>query len=117
MSLATSFRKATLAFAAIATLGSGIAVTEASAAGYNVNAMAKTANFPGWDRLNIRAWPASHSRKVAHIKRGRTVYVERCIIKAGTDWCKISKGWKYGWVNGAFLRKGPYTFATPHPWY
>lgn len=117
MTFANKIRKATLAAAALAAFGSGVAISEASAAGYNVDANARTANFPNWDRLNIRAWPASHSRIVADIKRGRTVYVERCIIKSGTDWCKIRKGWKYGWVNGRFIRKGPQTFATPHPWF
>ncbi len=102
-----------LAIAATATMG--ITATSASAAGYHVNAPAKTANFPGWDRLNIRAWPAAHSAKVAHVKVNRSVYVERCIIKSGSDWCKIKKGWKYGWVNGSYLRKWGQTFRTPHP--
>ena len=117
MSFANKIRKATVTLAAVAAMGSGIAVTEASAAGYSVHANAQTVNFPNWDRLNIRAWPAAHSRKVAQIKKNRTVYVERCIIKSGTDWCKIRKGWKYGWVNGSFLRTGPYTFAYHHPWF
>ena len=117
MSFAQKANKAILITATIATLASGLALTEASAAGYQVDATAKTVNFPHWDRLNIRAWPASHSQKIAHVKRGKKVYVERCIIKSGTDWCKIRKGWKYGWVNGSFLRTGPYTYANIHPWF
>ncbi len=117
MSFSNKSRKAILATAAIAIFGSGIALTEATAAGYYVDDNARTANFPNWDRLNIRKWPASHSTKVAQVRRGKTVYVERCIIKSGSDWCKIRKGWKYGWVNGRFLRSGPHTFSSPHPWY
>lgn len=117
MLFALTSRKIILATAAIALLGSGIALTDASAAGYHVGDNARTVNFPNWDRLNIRSWPASHSAKVAHVKRGKVVFVERCIIKSGADWCKIRKGWKYGWVNGRFLRAGSHTFAHPHPWY
>ena len=117
MSVQHKARKSVLIIAAFAVLGSGLVISEASAAGYSVGDTAKTANFPGWDRLNIRKWPANDSRKVAEIRRGRTVFVERCIIKAGADWCKVQKGWKYGWVNGKFLRKGGHTFAHPHPWY
>ncbi|MEP1208740.1 MAG: hypothetical protein ABJM29_14680 [Rhizobiaceae bacterium] len=117
MTIKNKVSKAALALTTVAMLGTGFVATEASAAGYYVDDMAKTANFPNWDRLNIRKWPASHSQKVAHVKRGRTVYVERCILKQGADWCKIRKGWKQGWVNGRFLRAGPYTFAQPHPWY
>ena len=96
---------------------SGVAATQASAAGYTVQDTAITTNFPHWDRLNIRKWPAAHSKKVAHIKRDRVVFVERCIIKQGADWCKIRKGWKRGWVNGRFLRTGHFNYASQHPWY
>lgn len=117
MTLATKIRKTALATLAALPLVGGVAATEAAAEGYHVHAPARTAYFPHWDRLNIRKWPAAHSRKVAHVKVGRKVYVERCIIKAGTDWCKIQKGWKYGWVNGRYLVKGGYGFAHRHPWF
>lgn len=117
MKIANTFRKALLVVAAGATLVTGLSAIEASAAGYGVYTNAYTANFPGWDRLNLRKWPASYSQKVAKIKVGRTVWVERCILKSGTDWCKIRKGWKTGWVNGSFIQKGPSTFAGRHPWY
>ena len=115
MTITSIVRKAAITLAAVAPLYAVTGLTTANAAGYYVEANALTANFPGWDRLNIRAWPAAHSRKVAQVRVGRTVYVERCIIKSGTDWCKIRKNWKYGWVNGSFIKKGGYTFAHPHP--
>lgn len=117
MTIATKIRNAAIAALAIAPVLTGLSASQASAEGYNVHSGAFTANFPGWDRLNIRAWPAAHSRKVAHVQVGRHVYVERCILKAGTDWCKIRKGWKYGWVNGSFIVKGGSSFAHRHPWY
>ncbi len=118
MTLVTRMKNPNIALAALMIVGAAtLTTTPASAGGYSVDAYARTANFPGWDRLNIRAWPASYSQKLAQIKRGRKVYVERCVIKSGTDWCKIRKGWKYGWVSGKFLRKGGHTFASPHPWY
>jgi len=117
MSINNAISKATLTLITIAMLGSSLVATEASAAGYNVEASAITANFPDWDRLNIRKWPASHSQKVASIKRDRIVHVERCVIKEGADWCKIRKGWKQGWVNGRFLQTGHFTYAEHHPWY
>ena len=117
MKLANTIRNAAIIVATAATMATGASLTQANAAGYNVHDNAYTAHFPGWDRLNIRAWPAAHSQKVAHVQVGRTVFVERCILKSGTDWCKIRKGWKYGWVNGSFLQKGPSTFAYRHPWY
>lgn len=117
MELAKTTRKTILALAAIASISTGLIATQASAAGYSVGTSAVTTNFAGWDRLNIRSWPAAHSRQVAQIRRGQSVWVERCILKSGTDWCKISKGWKRGWVNGKFIRHGGYTFAHRHPWF
>jgi len=117
MKFASTLRKSAFAVIAATTLISGFSAVQASAAGYNVYSNAKTAHFPNWDRLNIRAWPASHSQKLSHIKVGKTVFVERCIIKSGSDWCKIRKGFKYGWVNGRHLKKGPATFAYHHPWF
>ena len=117
MTIKNTISKAALIFAASAMLGASLVASEASAAGYAVEDTAITDNFPAWDRLNIRKWPASYSKKVAHIKRDRIVFVERCIIKEGADWCKIRKGWKQGWVNGRYLRTGHYTYAEHHPWY
>jgi len=110
-------RRGLISLVALAGIGSAAVATEASAEGYYVETTAQTANFAPWDRLNIRAWPASHSKKLARIANDRTVYVERCIIKSGADWCKIRRGWKYGWVNGRFLKAGPYDFSKPHPWF
>jgi uncharacterized protein YraI len=90
------------------------AATPALAEGYNVGETARTFNFAHWDRLNIRAWPASHSQKVAHIRHGKTVFVERCIVKSGTDWCKIRRGYKRGWVNGSFLIRDGQSFGDIH---
>ncbi|PCH45529.1 MAG: hypothetical protein COC23_06735 [Hyphomicrobiales bacterium] len=117
MKIANTFRKALLIAAAGTTLVTGLSAIEASAAGYGVYSNATTANFVYSDRLNLRKWPAAHSQKLSHVKVGYTVWVERCILKSGTDWCKIRKGWKTGWVNGSFIQKGPSTFASRHPWY
>ena len=117
MKLTSIIRTPLFAAAALAAVASAVSTGTASAEGYHVYSNAYTAHFPAWDRLNIRAWPAAHSRKVAHVKVGRNVFVERCILKAGTDWCKIRKGWKYGWVNGSFIQKGPSNFAYRHPWF
>ena len=106
----------TLAIAAVLA-ATAFATVPAQAAGYTVGDSARTFGYPAWDRLFVRAWPAAHSRKLGGIKRGRTVWVERCIIKSGTDWCKVSSGGLYGWVNGRFIRTGGHTFAAPHPWY
>ena len=106
-----------ITIAALAGFSALLGTTGASAEGYYVEDTAQTANFPAWDRLNIRAWPASHSKKVAQIRPGKIVHVERCIIKSGADWCKIRKGWKYGWVNGRFLQTGHFDYADHHPWY
>lgn len=113
----TPAKKIIIAAIAFAVLTPGLVIGSAQAEGYQVQDSARTVNFPNWDRLNIRKWPASYSRKVGQVKRGRTVYVERCIIKSGTDWCKISTRWSRGWVNGRHLRTFGYTFATPHPSY
>ena len=110
-------KKVALTSLAVVTLAGGMAATEASAAGYRVDANARTYNFPGWDRLNMRAWPASRSRIKYRIRRNRTVRVKRCIIKSGTDWCLIhqaGKPWKRGWVSGRYIISGGQNFARPH---
>ena len=109
-----SLKKTAIVLTAFGALVTGMAVTPASAAGYMVNDWAKTTNFAPWDTLNIRAWPAAHSQKLAHVRHGKWVKVERCIIKAGSDWCKIRKGWKQGWVNGRYLVKGGQSFGDIH---
>ena len=60
---------AVVAVTAFTMLMSGLVASQASAAGYTVEDTAITDNFPRWDRLNIRKWPASYSKKIAHIKR------------------------------------------------
>ncbi len=111
----TPAKKIIIAALAFAVITPTLVMGSAQAEGYHVQASATTFNFPSWDRLNMRAWPASNSRKVASVKRYRSVWVERCIIKRGTDWCKISNGSKRGWVSGRFLRTLGHSFATPHP--
>ncbi|MEO0635086.1 MAG: hypothetical protein AAFY73_00400 [Pseudomonadota bacterium] len=95
--------------------GLAMSVAPAAAEGYYVERKAITQGFPAWDRLNIRKWPAAHSQKAGSIKLGRVVYVERCIIKSGADWCKIHRGWKEGWVNGRYLVRKGEDFASVHP--
>ncbi len=115
MTIAKSIRNTALAVVGFATVLTGLAASEASAAGYYVNASAQTSNFPNWDVLNIRKWPASHSQKVGHVNLHQNVYVQRCIIKNGSDWCKVSSGWKSGWVNGRYIKRWGQNFAKPHP--
>lgn len=105
----------TLSTAAALALTGALAFTNsASAAGYFVNQYATTGNFHPADTLNIRAWPAAHSRKLAQVRLGKQVFVERCIIKNGSDWCKIQRGWKSGWVNGRFIFSEGQSFSAPH---
>ncbi|MEM5500364.1 SH3 domain-containing protein [Ahrensia kielensis] len=115
MAIKSNIKSTLLVLGAMSMLSLGLPVTSAVAAGYDVDKWAKTTNISRGDHLNIRKWPAAHSQKVASLKRGAKVKVERCIIKSGADWCLISKGRKHGWVNGNFIQRGSYTFATPHP--
>ena len=116
MTLAKTIKTTALAIAlAVPTLGA--AVSTANAAGYSVYNSARVGGFPNWDQLNIRRWDASYSRKIGEAYKGQTVYVIRCKIKSGSDWCKINNGGQVGWVNGRFIRAGGYNFASPHPWY
>ncbi|MFD0917660.1 SH3 domain-containing protein [Pseudahrensia aquimaris] len=116
MTLANTLKKAALAIVLAAPV-MGAAVTTASAAGYQVRDTARVGGFPNWDQLNIRKWDASYSRKIGEAYRGDRVYVIRCKLKSGSDWCKISAGGTVGWVNGRYLRKGGRNFASAHPWY
>lgn len=116
MTLATAIKKTIITVAVAATTVAG-AVTTASAAGYPVDASARVGGFPNWDQLNIRRWDAAYSRKVGEAYRGDRVYVIRCKLKSGSDWCKINASGTVGWVNGRYIRKGGRNFATPHPWY
>lgn len=106
---------ATAATLGAALIGLAVSVAPAQAEGYYVEKRAITSGFHAWDRLNMRKWPASHSAKVGHIKLGKKVFVERCIIKAGADWCKVHRGHKEGWVNGRYLIRGGDDFGSVHP--
>lgn len=76
----------------------------AQAEGYQVNENTRVVGVASWDVLNIRKWPAAHSRIVGSTKPGARVWVERCIVKRGaSDWCKIAWQGEYGWVNSKFL--------------
>ena len=106
-----------IALAAMTTIGVGLVSTSASAAGYHVNSGATATGFPNWDQLNVRKWDAAYSQKIGEVYKGDPVYVIRCKLKSGNDWCKISGGGVIGWVNGRYLRKAGHSFANPHPWY
>ncbi|EFL90748.1 SH3 domain-containing protein [Ahrensia sp. R2A130] len=88
--------------------------TNANAEGYHVQKQARTHAIAYNDVLNVRAWPAASSRIKFGVNNNRKVYVQRCIIKSGTDWCKIRRGGRTGWVNGRYIIKGGETFARPH---
>ena len=77
----------------------------AEAAGYKVFRNADIVHVAYWDRLNMRRWPASHSRVVSSIpSHARNVWVKRCKVKHyGSDWCKVMWRGRVGWVNSRFL--------------
>ena len=77
----------------------------AQAAGYKVYRNADVVHVAYWDRLNMRRWPASHSRVVWSIPHhARNVWVKRCKIKRyGSDWCKVMWRGRVGWVNSRYL--------------
>lgn len=114
MTFKAIIKKAILAATMITATAPALIATEASAAGYYVTAAAETANFPQWDYLNARKWPAAHSEKLFHMSVGTPVFVERCIIKSGTDWCKVHDGKFVGWVNGKYIVRNGQNFAAPH---
>ncbi|MEP3275789.1 MAG: hypothetical protein ABJN26_14210 [Stappiaceae bacterium] len=115
MMLKNTSKFKTIAIATVLSVAGVISLTgSVNAAGYFVNTYATTSNFHPSDTLSVRAWPAAHSRKLSQIRLGKEVFVERCIIKNGADWCKIQKGWKSGWVNGRFIFSDGQTFRAPH---
>ena len=105
MTFNTIKRNCAIAIAAV-TLATGISAP-ANADGYIANYDAYVISVQPWDVLNMRKWPASHSRKIAHIPHnGQDVWVQRCIRKnTGSDWCKVNFYGKWGWVNKRFLAK------------
>ncbi|ODT81637.1 MAG: hypothetical protein ABS76_10790 [Pelagibacterium sp. SCN 64-44] len=80
------------------------AVQPAMAAGYQVETLAQVSGVAQWDRLNVRKWPASYSRKVGALRPGAHVWVERCIeVQNSADWCLVHRNTTEGWVNSRFL--------------
>jgi uncharacterized protein YraI len=81
------------------------AVTPAMAEGYYVEATAQVTGVKPWDTLNVRKWPAPHSKKIGSLKPDTFVWVERCIVNetGGSDWCLIERGMQKGWVNSRYL--------------
>ena len=77
----------------------------AQAAGYYVDRWSYVVGVANWDVLNIRAWPASYSRKVGAISpHAGSIYVQRCkVAHNGSDWCKVRYHGTWGWVNSRFL--------------
>lgn len=90
--------------AVAAVISTSLISLPAHAEGYSVNQNARVIGVASWDILNIRKWPAAHSRTVGSAEPGARVWIERCIIKPGaSDWCKIAWQGEYGWVNSRFL--------------
>jgi len=88
----------------IITAAAGMAVQPAMAAGYQVDTLAQVTGVAHWDRLNVRKWPASYSRKVGAFEPGVHVWVERCIeVENSSDWCLVDRGELKGWVNSRYL--------------
>lgn len=88
----------------IITAAAGFAVQPAMAAGYSVETLAKVTGVARWDKLNVRKWPASYSRKVGSFAPGVHVWVERCIeVENSADWCLVDRNGTNGWVNSRYL--------------
>ncbi len=81
------------------------AVQPAMAAGYTVDERARVTGVADWDVLNVRRWPAAHSRKVGEFEPNTYVWIDRCIINemGGSDWCLVERGPQRGWVNSRYL--------------
>ena len=88
---------------ALAALSAGPAAAE----GYVMDRYAYVVGVGTHDVLNVRAWPAAGSRKVAAIPHyGDGFYVQRCIVRpngSSSDWCKVHHAGTWGWVNKRFL--------------
>ena len=87
----------------VITVAAGWAVQPAMASGYGVDQLAQVTGVAPSDTLNVRKWPAAHSRKVGEFEPGAHVWVERCIDKPGADWCLVDAQDIKGWVNASFL--------------
>jgi len=88
----------------VVTAAAGFAVQPAMAAGYHVEQMARVSNVAQWDKLNVRKWPASYSRKIGSLAPNSPVWVERCIqVENSADWCLVERQNTRGWVNSRFL--------------
>jgi uncharacterized protein YraI len=95
---------ATLAGLVIAA-AAAFAITPAMASGYHVNAEAEVTGVEHWDVLNVRKWPAPHSKKIGELEPWTVVWVERCIeADYGSDWCLVDDDYgTRGWVNSKYL--------------
>lgn len=88
----------------VITAAGAFAVQPAVAAGYTVDQVAQVNGVAQWDQLNVRKWPAAHSRKVGAFAAGSHVWVERCIeSNSGADWCLVDARDTKGWVNSRYL--------------
>jgi uncharacterized protein YraI len=88
----------------VITAAAAFAVQPAMAAGYQVDQMAKVTGVAQWDKLNVRKWPASYSRKIGAFEPQVHVWVERCIeADNGADWCLVDRGELKGWVSSRYL--------------
>ena len=88
----------------VVTAAATFVVQPANAAGYQVEELAQVTGVGKWDQLNVRRWPAPHSRQVGSFAPGVHVWVERCIeMDQGADWCLVDRGQTKGWVNSRFL--------------
>lgn len=88
----------------VVTAAAAFAAQPTMAAGYAVAKAAQVTNVAQWDKLNVRQWPASYSRKVGAFGPGTHVWVERCIeVKDSSDWCLVERRYTKGWVNSRYL--------------
>lgn len=89
----------------IIALAATFAVQPAMAAGYQVHGTAQVTGIKAWDVLNVRKWPASHSKKTGVLRPHDYVWVERCIDspQGGSDWCLVEGDHDAGWVNARYL--------------
>jgi len=94
---------ATLAGLVIAA-AAAFAITPTMAAGYDVGTKAEV-TVDHWDVLNVRKWPAPHSKKIGELEPYAEVWVERCIeVDYSHDWCLVDDDYgTRGWVNSGYL--------------
>lgn len=104
MSLTSRLAVPAIIGGAIALFFSGTFTPPAMALGYNVETIARIADLPGLDHLEVRKGPAPQSQKAGDLRTATWVWVERCVeVEQSDDWCLVERAQTKGWVNSSFL--------------